>query len=60
MHIKTITDRKGVKMLLVKTIIIYSDKDYYNYAINTEWVEVENYGMGYLKIRLISTNNLLM
>ena len=30
-------------MLLVKTIIIYSDKDYYNYAINEEWVEVENY-----------------
>ena len=30
-------------MLLVKTIIIYSDKDYHNYAINEEWVEVENY-----------------
>ena len=30
-------------MLLVKTIIIYSDKDYYNYAINEEWVEVGNY-----------------
>ena len=30
-------------MLLVKTIVIYSDKDYWNNAIQEKWVEVGDY-----------------